>query len=157
MNLPKGLWETLSNQTPWQDEHSAKLGDCQRNKLELNLGILNLQLTKSKEVKGIVFAGEILVDPVLLSKGSKVVRFSKFSTFPPAIKDLSLVVEQNIPGELVRSSLEEIVAEITGDALQIEPVSIFDVFDGKGMEQGKRVLLAPSAFGPPIAPLVKRK
>ena len=146
LNLPKGLWETLSNQTPWQNEHSAKLGDCQRNKLELNLGILNLQLTKSKEAKGIVFAGEILVDPVLLSKGSKVVRFSKFSTFPPAIKDLSLVVEQNIPGELVRSSLEEIVAEITGDALQIEPVSIFDVFDGKGMEQGKKSIACSIRF-----------
>ena len=146
LNQPKGLWKSLSGQAPWQNDYSAKLGDCHRNKLEICIGILDLQLTKKKEAKGPIFAGEILIDPILLAKEKKVVGFQKFHSFPPAIKDLSLVVDQNEPAESVRASLDKIAIEVGENKFQVDPVSIFDIFQGKGLDEEKKSVACSIRF-----------
>jgi len=149
LSLPKGLWATLSGDTCWQDRYSARLGDAHKNKLEINLGIIRLSLSKSKEVKGPIFAAELLIDPVLLNKRKKPTPFSSFSTFPPAIKDLALVVDAKEAAETIRTKVEEIAQRVGKDRFGMDPVSIFDLFEGKGLPDGKKSLALTLRFRAP--------
>ena len=138
LNLPKGLWQSTEVQLPWQSGYAATLGDVHRNKLGIGLGTLSLNLTKKYDLKGAVLAVEILIDPVLLAKQKKPHPFSSFSTFPPAIKDLSLVVEKTEPAEAVREKVQEIIHQTIADGISLDPVIIFDVFSGKGLSVDKK-------------------
>ena len=138
LNLPKGLWQSTEDQLPWQSGYAATLGDVHRNKLGIGLGTLSLNLTKKYDLKGAVLAVEILIDPVLLAKQKKPHPFSSFSTFPPAIKDLSLVVEKTEPAEAVREKVQEIIHQTIADGISLDPVTIFDVFSGKGLSEDKK-------------------
>ena len=133
MNLPKGHWQTLEYKIPWQGGYAANLGDVHKNKLEICLGTLQLNLTKKYALKGAVLAVEVLIDSVLLNKQRKPTIFSAFSTFPPAIKDLALVVEKTESSESVREKVEEIANQATDEEIGLDPVAIFDVFEGKGL------------------------
>jgi len=125
------------------------LGDAHKNKLEINLGIIRLSLSKSKEVKGPIFAAELLIDPVLLNKRKKPTPFSSFSTFPPAIKDLALVVDAKEAAETIRTKVEEIAQRVGKDRFGMDPVSIFDLFEGKGLPDGKKSLALTLRFRAP--------
>jgi len=138
LNAPKGLWQSTEAQLPWQSGYAATLGDVHRNKLGIGLGTLSLNLTKKYDLKGAVLAVEILIDPVLLAKQKKPHPFSSFSTFPPAIKDLSLVVEKTEPAEAVREKVQEIIHQTIADGISLDPVIIFDVFSGKGLSVDKK-------------------
>ena len=133
MSLPKGHWQTIENKLPWQGGYAANLGDVHKNKLEICLGTLQLNVTKKYDLKGAVLAVEILIDSVLLNKKKKSTAFSSFSTFPPAIKDLALVVEKTESSESVREKVEEIASQATDEEISLDPVAIFDVFEGKGL------------------------
>ena len=133
MSLPKGHWQTIENKLPWQGGYAANLGDVHKNKLEICLGTLQLNVTKKYDLKGAVLAVEILIDSVLLNKKKKSTAFSAFSTFPPAIKDLALVVEKTESSESVREKVEEIASQATDEEISLDPVAIFDVFEGKGL------------------------
>ena len=149
LSLPKGLWCTIADEPAWQDGYSARLGDAHKNKLEINLGIVRLSLSKAKEAKGPVFAAEILIDPVLLSKRKKAATFQSFSTFPPAIKDLALVVDASEPAETVRAKVEDIAAGVGKEKFEVDPVQIFDLFQGKGLPEGKKSLALTFRFRAP--------
>jgi phenylalanyl-tRNA synthetase beta chain len=149
LSLPKGLWCTIADEPAWQDGYSARLGDAHKNKLEINLGIVRLSLSKAKEAKGPVFAAEILIDPVLLSKRKKTATFQSFSTFPPAIKDLALVVDASEPAETVRAKAEDIAAGVGKGKFEVDPVQIFDLFQGKGLPEGKKSLALTLRFRAP--------
>ena len=133
MSLPKEHWQTIENKLPWQGGYAANLGDVHKNKLEICLGTLQLNVTKKYDLKGAVLAVEILIDSVLLNKKKKSTAFSSFSTFPPAIKDLALVVEKTESSESVREKVEEIASQATDEEISLDPVAIFDVFEGKGL------------------------
>ena len=133
MSLPKGHWQTIEDKLPWQGGYAANLGDVHKNKLEICLGTLQLNVTKKYDLKGAVLAVEILIDSVLLNKKKKSTAFSAFSTFPPAIKDLALVVEKTESSESVREKVEEIASQATDEEISLDPVAIFDVFEGKGL------------------------
>jgi len=138
LSLPKGTWDALESVSPWQDGYSAAIGDCHRNKLQVTIGIIRLSLSKQKEVRGPIFAGEILIDPVFLAKRKKPVSFQPFSSFPPAIKDLALVVDSAEPAEAVRLAIEEVALKVGSGVFEVDPVSIFDLFEGQGLPDGKK-------------------
>jgi phenylalanyl-tRNA synthetase beta chain len=133
MSLPKGHWQTIDDKLPWQGGYAANLGDVHKNKLEICLGTLQLNVTKKYDLKGAVLAVEILIDSILLNKKKKSTAFAAFSTFPPAIKDLALVVEKTESSESVREKVEEIASQATDEEISLDPVAIFDVFEGKGL------------------------
>ncbi len=146
LNQPRGQWDLLSCASLWQDGYSARLGDFLRNKLELSLGIIKLSLSKGKEAKGPILAAEVLIDPILLAKRRKCVSFKSFSTFPPAIKDLALVVDQSEPADSVRNAIESIAQEVAKGKFEVDPVTIFDLFSGEGMETSKKSVACSMRF-----------
>ena len=136
----------LNDCLPWQNDHATKKGDVHKNKIEISAGVLSLVLSKQKNIKGPVLGAEILIDPILLSKKRKVVTFQTFSSFPPAIKDLALVTDQKEPAEKVRSTLESIANQVASGKFLVDPVVIFDVFSGQGLEEGKKSIACGMRF-----------
>ena len=126
--------------TSWQCGYAAKLGDVHKNKLQIDLGTLQLNLSKKYDLKGAVIAAEILIDPILLNKQKKPTPFSAFSTFPPAIKDLALVVDKTEPADAVRQKVEEIARQKIGQEINLDEVKVFDVFEGKDLAENKKSL-----------------
>lgn len=146
INLPKDPWILEQESNPWQNKHASKKGDVHKNKIEISAGTISLTLSKQKNIKGPVLAAEILIDPILLSKKRKAITFQKFSSFPPAIKDLALVTDQKEPAEKVRSALESIANDVANGSFLVDPVVIFDVFSGQGLEDGKKSIACGMRF-----------
>ena len=59
------------------------------------------------------------------------------STFPLATQDVALVVDAGVPADAVKDALREGAGEL------LEDVSLFDVYTGPGIDEGKKSL----AFG----------
>ena len=146
INMPKDPWILVQETNPWQNKHASKKGDVHKNKIEISAGTISLTLSKQKNIKGPVLAAEILIDPILLSKKRKAVTFQTFSSFPPAIKDLALVTDQKEPAEKVRSALESIANDVANGSFLVDPVVIFDVFSGQGLEEGKKSIACGMRF-----------
>ncbi len=146
INMPKDPWILEQETNPWQNKHASKKGDVHKNKIEISAGTISLTLSKQKNIKGPVLAAEILIDPILLSKKRKAVTFQTFSSFPPAIKDLALVTDQKEPAEKVRSTLESIANDVASGSFLVDPVVIFDVFSGQGLEEGKKSIACGMRF-----------
>jgi phenylalanyl-tRNA synthetase beta chain len=138
ISSPKNSWESITQSSLWQQNHAAVKGNVHQNKLQISAGTLSLKVTKEKGLKGCLLAVEILVDPILLTKKKKVKTFSSFTSFPPAIKDLSLVVDASEPGETVRSKLESIAKEVIHGKFELDDVSIFDLFSGDGLLENQK-------------------
>ena len=146
INMPKDPWILVQETNPWQNKHASKKGDVHKNKIEISAGTISLTLSKQKNIKGPVLAAEILIDPILLSKKRKAITFQTFSSFPPAIKDLALVTDQKEPAEKVRSALESIANDVASGSFLVDPVVIFDVFSGQGLEEGKKSIACGMRF-----------
>ena len=70
-------------------------------------------------------------------------RFVEFSLFPAALRDLALVVDENVPAGDARTRLLAVARAAAGDAFAVERVEVFDVYHGAGLPAGKKSL----AFG----------
>ena len=68
------------------------------------------------------------------------VAYRPFSQFPPAVKDLALVVDESLLAETVRRDLGKMARQVTGNRFELEAVSVFDVYKGEGVPEGKKSL-----------------
>lgn len=73
----------------------------------------------------------------LFEAAADVIVARQISTFPVATQDVALVVPQDAPADAVLAALREGAGEL------LEDVALFDVYAGKGIEEGKKSL----AFG----------
>ncbi|MHA7290069.1 phenylalanine--tRNA ligase subunit beta [Arthrobacter sp. MDT3-24] len=73
----------------------------------------------------------------LFEAAADVIVARHISTFPVATQDVALVVPQDIPADQVLEALREGAGEL------LEDVALFDVYAGKGIEEGRKSL----AFG----------
>ena len=65
--------------------------------------------------------------------------FSEVSKFPPVIRDLALVLDQQIPAAQVLDEIASAVREHPHGAL-VKNVGIFDEYRGKGLENKEKSL-----------------
>jgi phenylalanyl-tRNA synthetase beta chain len=133
----KGLnWGT----SIWQQEHSAHVGEFTENGFEAKLGMLNVNVVKEWDLNGTVLAGVIEILPENVNRGREIVKFKPFSQFPPTEKDLALVVDDSLLAETVRKQLYKITKRAVNNRYELEAVSIFDVYSGVGLPEGKKSL-----------------
>ncbi|MBT3569219.1 MAG: phenylalanine--tRNA ligase subunit beta [Opitutae bacterium] len=144
--MPKGGLRSLDGSSAWQQGHVASAGDVHQNRVELTVGFCKLSLSREKGVNGPVLACELLVDPVMLRQKVKPVKFRTFGSFPPALKDLALVVDGNVPAEDVRLAIEGAALQAADKNFIVDPVTIFDVFEGKGLGEGKKSVACAIRF-----------
>ncbi len=124
----------------WQADHSSHVGTFAEDGFEAKLGLLNVKLSKEWDLDGTVLAGSLDILPEKLSNDSNILSFKSFSNFPPAIKDLSLVVDEALLAEKVRLDLLKIGRRAINNRFALESVTVFDVYKGEGLPEGKKSL-----------------
>ncbi|MFP6899799.1 MAG: phenylalanine--tRNA ligase subunit beta, partial [Opitutales bacterium] len=146
LSMPKGGLRQGSSSPAWQEGHSASAGDVSVNRVELSLGYCKLSLSRQKDLDGPVLCGELLIDPVILAKKKSPAKFVSFGSFPPALKDLALVVDSEVPAEDVRYAVQQASQKAVGNQFMVEPVRIFDVFAGESVGEGKKSVACAIRF-----------
>ncbi len=129
----------------WQEGHSAGAGTIEHG-WTARFGLLNLAMIKSLGIEGKVYGGIFAILPAKLSSSATRRRYSDFSLFPAALRDLALVVDQATAAAEVQKTLAKIARAAVGNAFVMESVSAFDVYQGKGLPEGKKSLAFSLVF-----------
>lgn len=137
--LSSGLTpEPLVDVKPWQKDHSARIGNLAQRGYGAEFGTLNLNMTKEWDANGPVLAGEVTFLPSFLQKGASRKRYTAISSFPDTTRDLALVTDAAAPAETARAALEKVARQSVGNSFALEEVSVFDVYSGTGLPEGKK-------------------
>jgi phenylalanyl-tRNA synthetase beta chain len=129
----------------WQQGHSVDAGSLDRGWIA-RLGLVNLSMLRAVGIEGAVLAGVFAILPEKLPAHAARRRFADFSLFPAALRDLALVVDASASAGAVRAQVAAVAAAKAGSAFAVESVSIFDVYEGKGLAEGKKSLALSLVF-----------
>ena len=139
------LTPTIAPYHGWQEGHSASAGDM-ANGWTARFGLMNLAMVKNLGIEGKVYAGILAVLPEQLSAETARRRYSDFSLFPAALRDLAVVVDTATPSDEVRKQLTKLARAAVGNAFAVESVAVFDVYQGAGLPEGKKSLAFALTF-----------
>jgi phenylalanyl-tRNA synthetase beta chain len=123
----------------WQAGQSATAGDMNRSWVA-HFGLVNLAMVKSLGIEGKVYAGSFAILPEKLAAAGAHRRYQPFSLFPAALRDIALVVDQNLPAGEVQKALAKLARAATGNGFSLEAIEVFDVYQGAGLPEGKKSL-----------------
>jgi len=136
----------------WQEGHSVSMGSPEQG-WAARYGLVNLAMLRARGIEGAVLAGLFTVLPERLAAPGARARFRDFSLYPPALRDLALVVDAGARAGDVRATLAETAAAAAGSLFAVESVEVFDVYQGKGLPEGKKSLAFSLVFRSPTRTL----
>ena len=136
----------------WQEGHSVNIAAKDLSWLA-RFGLVNLAMLRSRGIAGTVLAGVFAIRPERLAPPTGRMRFRDFSLFPAALRDLALVVDAAAQAGDVRGRLAEVAAAASGALFTVESVEAFDVYQGKGLADGKKSLAFSLVFRSPTRTL----
>jgi phenylalanyl-tRNA synthetase beta chain len=96
------------------------------------LGILQKTLNKKFDIQADVYYAELNWNELMKEHSNTVVRFSEIPRFPAVRRDLALLVDQNVSF----AEIEKIAYQT--DKKILKEVSLFDVYEGKNLPEGKK-------------------
>lgn len=137
LKVDAGEFVPVMDNPIWQNGHVAQWGDLRRG-YEGHCGLLSPQLTGSWDIDGLVIAGSVVFSSKFLQRGAKRKKYTPFSGFPPSGRDLALVVDAGEASGKVRKTIEKFARETCAKDFGVEDVSVFDVYLGKGLPEGKK-------------------
>ncbi len=132
----------------WQEGHSVGIASREGGWVA-RVGLVNLAMLRSRGIEGSVLAGIFTIQPEKLPALGARMRFRDFSLFPAALRDLALVVDSGARAGDVRAALSAAAAEAAGGRFAVEAVEVFDVYQGKGLPEGKKGLAFSLVFRSP--------
>jgi phenylalanyl-tRNA synthetase beta chain len=135
----QNLSPVTSGQPGWQEGHAAVAGEIAHG-WTARFGLLNLAMAKSLGLEGKVYAGFFAILPEKLAGNAEHRRYADFSLFPAAWRDLALVVDSATTATDVQKKLTKAARAAVGNAFAVESVTVFDVYQGKGLPEGKKSL-----------------
>jgi len=141
-------YERVEETENWEKAHSGQLGDLLKDGFEAKLGLLSPVRTKEWDLDGFVHGASLAVTPDLLDRrDAEIIHFEPLSFFPPAVKDLALVVDDEVPAGNVLAGLKKAAVDSAADeGFFLESISIFDVYRGEGLPEGKKSLAFSMIF-----------
>ena len=116
-------------------------------------GLVNLAMLRARGIEGTVLAGVFAILPERLAAAGPRATVREFSLFPAALRDIALVVDASATRGDVRAALARIAAAAAGSAFAVEGVEVFDVYEGKGLPEGKKSLALSLVFRSPTRTL----
>ncbi|MGF1448808.1 MAG: phenylalanine--tRNA ligase subunit beta [Opitutales bacterium] len=145
VKLEDSCIQALDTSPVSQPGHGAMAYDWPKQGYGGWFGLCSFELLKRWDIDRPVLFGEVAFLPEKLAAQltTQQAPFAPFSSFPPSTRDVALVVDQALPAESVRRTVAHAAQASCGDAFNLEGVSVFDVFSGKGLPEGKKSL----AFG----------
>lgn len=93
------------------------------------IGEIHPALVEELDLKEKVCIAEIRLEE-LIGDAKRTFKYKPFSKLPSIYKDISIIVDKNVESENMRLTAEEMSG-------LIESVTLYDVYDGKGVEDGK--------------------
>ncbi|WP_104104619.1 phenylalanine--tRNA ligase subunit beta [Arthrobacter sp. 08Y14] len=105
-------------------------------------GELHPKLLAARDMPARTVALELDAD-ALFDAAPEVIVARAISSFPATTQDVALVVEASIPAETVLETLREGAGEL------LEDIALFDVYSGKGIEEGHKSLAFALRFRAP--------
>ena len=115
------------------DVFSAKLDILNRGNKQLgSLGVVKYALLKKNDIEQPVFYAEFDWDAIVKMTAKKKVTFADLPKTQPVKRDLALLVDQAV----TFAQIEKVVKASERKLLQ--GVSLFDVYEGKNLEAGKK-------------------
>lgn len=136
----------------WQSGQAARFEDPD-GRFAVRYGLLDLTEMHRLNIRGKVFAGMLAIMPEFLAGVRKRPRFEPFGSFPPALRDVALVVECSTPAGAVEAALLEWGRKAIGGDFGLETVTLFDLYDGEGLPEGTRSLAYSLAYASPTRTL----
>lgn len=130
----------------WQEGHSASIGDLEARGFEARFGLMNLAMVRALGIEGQVVAGMFAILPEKLAARGRPQRYKDFSHFPPALRDIALVVDASAAAEDVRRKLAQAARSAVGALFAVERVAVFDVYQGPGLPEGKKSIAFSLVF-----------
>jgi phenylalanyl-tRNA synthetase beta chain len=132
----------------WQSGHSVNAGSVDRGWVA-RLGLVNLAMLRERRVEGSVLAGIFTILPEKLAAARPRIRARELSLFPAALRDIALVVDKSAQAADVRRKVAGAAAAAAGSSFSVEGVEVFDVYEGKGMPEGRKSLALSLVFRSP--------
>ncbi len=132
----------------WQEGHSASAGDMEQGWVA-RFGLLSLVMARALGVEGKVYGGIFAILPEKITGNEVRRRYADFSLFPAAWRDLALVVDTATPAADVQRTLANTARAAAGQAIAIESVNVFDIYQGQGLPEGKKSLAFNLVFRSP--------
>ena len=145
VTLREEAFAPLEGENAWQEGHAAATGDFLEG-YEIKVGLVSLPMLKRWDIAGTVLAGDICLQLDFLKRERERPYYHAFSQFPPTTKDLALLVDSNALAGKVKLDLEKIAHKCVGNDFELESVSVFDLYLGKELPQGKKSLAFSMVF-----------
>lgn len=131
------VWKAEANPALHPGRSSALYCD---NKIIGWLGEVHPEILNQFDIRQSVIVCELDLASI---QTATVSRYEPFSKFPMVRRDLAIVLEESIQVDLVRKTI------IQEAGLQLKDVHIFDVYQGKGIEMGKKSIALGLTFQDP--------
>lgn len=123
----------------WQEGQAAAAGEMVGGWMA-RFGLVNLAQVRALGIEGKVFGGVFAILPEKFTAETARRRYSDFSLFPAALRDLAVVVDASTSAGDVQKTIAKTARAGIGAAFTVESVSVFDVYQGKGLPEGKKSL-----------------
>jgi phenylalanyl-tRNA synthetase beta chain len=132
----------------WQPGHSVTAGSVERGWVA-RFGLVNLAMLRSRGIEGTVLAGYFSILPERIPAARSRPRPRELNAFPPALRDIAVIVDKAAPAGEVRAHLAAFAASAAQGAFAAESVELFDTYEGKGLPEGRKSLAFSLVFRSP--------
>ena len=129
----------------WQEGHAATAGNIQHGWTS-TFGLVSLAHLKALGITGKVYAGFFAIVSEKITTDADRSGYKSFSLQPAALRDLALVVPETAFSAEVQKALAKIARATVGNAFALEAVEVFDVYHGKGLQEGTKSLAFSLVF-----------
>ena len=146
MGAPVDNIQTADDPPPWF--HPGRAGALRLGpSLLAHFGELHPDVLDAFEVKGPVAAFEVFLDAVPLPRAGRGKPPLKLSVFQPVERDFAFIVDRDLPAETLLRAARSV------DRKLVSEIRLFDVYEGKGLPDGKKSLAISVVLQPQEATL----
>ncbi len=102
------------------------------NKIVLELGIVAKKWIKKFDIENPVYYADLDWGHIIFEKKKHKITFEELPKFPAVRRDLALLIDKGITFSQIKESAFKVERQI------LRSVNLFDVYDGKGVPEGKK-------------------
>lgn len=129
----------------WQAGHSASTGSV-NDGIIVECGVLDHKRMADLDLKDAILAGTCCFTAKTLRKITSKQDFQPVSDFPPANRDIALVMDAKIPAGQVLGDIHKAANKACPEEFSAEDISIFDVYQGEHLPDGCKSLAFAISF-----------
>ena len=146
MGAPVENLQSTPEPPPWF--HPGRAGVLRLGPTVLgHFGELHPQVLEQFEVKGPVAAFEVFLDAVPSPRVGRTRQPLRLSVFQPVERDFAFVVDRGLPAETLLRAARGV------DRKLVSEIRLFDIYEGKGLPEGKKSLAISVVLQPQEATL----